>query len=180
MSRFAQITAMALLLGATLLHAGCGNGVSGLTTGGLFSKSSQDGLPANDDPMARPISVAWTSARAQRCGFYFDPVKLRTSYLSYEASQGNAGEQLAKIEKTYDATFKQISANVAADPDYCSDRKGAEIKTALTRHLAGDYTPSLPKQATGSSCISWDCGGGSADQKWDRKKYWDDLSKRTK
>ena len=33
------------------------------------------------------------------CGFYFDPGKLRTSYIAYESQQGAAGEQLAKIEK---------------------------------------------------------------------------------
>ena len=98
----------------------------------------------NDSPMARPIAVAWTSARAQRCGFYFDPGKLRASYLAYEARQSN-GEQLAKSEQSYDTTFKVIRERVSADPEYCTDKKGAEIKADLQRHLKGDFTPNFPK-----------------------------------
>ena len=110
---------------------------------------------SNDDPMARPVAVAWTSARAKRCGFYFDPAKLRTSYLAYEARQAS-GEQYAKIEKTYDTTYKATSEKVSQDVDYCSDRKALEIKADLERHLAADYTPNLPKPKTVASCgVSW-------------------------
>ena len=60
------------------------------------------------------MAVAWTSARAQRCGFYFDPAKLRASYLAYEARQSPPG-QLANVEKTYDTTFKSIRERVGQD-----------------------------------------------------------------
>ena len=113
MSRFAQGWAAALLLGATALHAGCGSNANSLTTG------STAGLPAdapgnlsNADPMARPVAVAWTSARAKRCGFYFDPAKLKVNYLSYERTQGASGDQLANIEKSYDTTFKTYPISV--------------------------------------------------------------------
>src|SRR5262249_7790493 len=149
-----------LLLAGTALHAGCGSSSASLTT------SSTSVMPpdapaaiSNDDPMARPVGVAWTSARAKRCGFYFDPAKLRTSYLAYESRQA-AGEQYAKIEKIYDATYKATSEKVSQDVDYCSDRKALEIKADLERYLRADYTPNLPKPKTVASCGFFGCPQG--------------------
>ena len=176
MRRFAQAGAGAVLLACTALHTGCGNSTAGLTT------SSTSVLPpdapaavSNDDPMARPVAVAWTSARAKRCGFYFDPAKLRTSYLAYEARQAS-GEQYAKIEKTYDTTYKTTSEKVSQDVDYCSDRKALEIKTDLERHLAADYSPNLPKPKIVASCGVFGCAP-SQDENFNSKKFWTDQSK---
>jgi hypothetical protein len=170
MKRFAQAGAGALLLTGTVLHSGCGSGTASLTT------SSTSVLPpdapiavSNEDPMARPIAVAWTSARAKRCGFYFDPAKLRTTYLGYESRQA-AGEQYAKIEKTYDATYKVTSEKISLEVDYCSDRKALEIKADLERYLAGDYTPNLPKPKAVASCGFFGCS--SAPEPFDTKKFW--------
>ena len=176
MKRFAQAGACALLLAGTALQAGCGNSSAGLAT------SSTSVLPpdapaaiSNDDPMARPVAVAWTSARAKRCGFYFDPAKLRTSYLAYEARQAS-GEQYTKIEKTYDTTYKATSEKVSQDVDYCSDRKALEIKADLERHLAADYTPNLPKPKTVASCGLLGCAQGP-DENFTSKKFWSDMAK---
>jgi len=69
---------------------------------------------------------------------------------------------------------------VAANPDYCTDTKSADIKKELTRHLAGDFKPDFPKPKVAESCGFFGCGGGgSSDDKWDTKKYWDDLSTRS-
>jgi hypothetical protein len=171
MDRFARGVGCTLLLAATALHAGCGGGASGLTTGGLPPDAPS--AVSNEHPMARPVAVAWTSARAKRCGFYFDPGKLRTSYLGYEARQGAAGEQLAKIESSYDSTFKLISDRVGADADYCSDRRGAEIKAELQRHLAGDFTPNLPKPKPVAACGFFGCPtSATSDQPFDSKEFW--------
>ncbi len=133
-----------LLAGAAGLAA-CSSGASGLITGTTtVTAADAPGGITNESPMARPIGVAWTSARAKRCGFYFDPAKLRASYLAYEARQSDR-EQLANSEKTFDSTFKIMSERVSADPDYCTDQKGAEIKADLTRYLQGDFTPNFPK-----------------------------------
>jgi hypothetical protein len=176
MKRFAQAGAGALLLAGTLLHSGCGNGTAGLTT------SSTSVLPpdaptamSNEDPLARPIAVAWTSARAKRCGFYFDPAKLRTTYLGYESRQA-VGEQYAKIEKTYDATYRVTSEKISQEVDYCTDRKAFEIKTDLERHLAGDYTPNLPKPKAVASCGFFGCAS-TQEQPFDSKKFWSDKEK---
>src|SRR5262249_4487499 len=130
----------------------------------------------DDDPATRPVAVAWTAARAQRCGFYFDPGKLRASYLVYEARQASP-EQLAKAEKLYDSTFKAIRERVAADPDYCSDGKSAEIKKDLTRHLAGDFTPNFPKSKVVASCGLFGCNDLSS-QPWSPEKFWSEQGQK--
>jgi hypothetical protein len=167
-----------LLLVLTALHAGCGSGASGLT--GATVAADTPGI-ANEDPMARPIQVAWTSARAQRCGFNFDTGKMRTSYLSYEQRQGAAGEQLVKIQNSYDTTFKTISARVSSDPDYCTDKRSNLIKTDLQRHLAGDYKPNLPQPKAEAQCgglFGGPCDSGASDKKFDSKEFYDELEKR--
>jgi hypothetical protein len=172
MDRLAQALACALLLASTSLLAGCGGGASGLTTGATQPADAPTGI-TNEHPMARPIAVAWTSARARRCGFYFDPGKLRSSYLGYEAQHGAAGDQLAKVQSTYDSTFNTISQRISADADYCTDRKGADIKADLQRHLAGDFTPNLPKPVV-DSCSLFGCtSSASSDAKpFDSKDFW--------
>ena len=129
------------------------------------------------DATGRALQVAATSARAARCGFYFDPARLRTSYLAFEAKQ-SAPEQLAKAEKTYDSTFKTIRERVTEDPGYCSDAKSAEIKKDLTRHLAGDFTPNFPKPKVVESCGFFGCASTASDGPWDSKKFWEEMDKR--
>ena len=177
MKRFAQAGACALLLAGTALHAGCGNGPAGLTTSstGLLPADSPTAV-SNEDPMARPVAVAWTSARAKRCGFYFDPAKLKTNYLAYESTHGATGEQYAKIEKAYDSSYRVTSEKISADADYCSESKGREIKADLERHLAGDYTPNLPKPKPVASCGFWGCTSSHDDQ-FSTKKFWSDQEK---
>jgi len=172
MDRFARATAAVLLIASTALHGGCGSGASGLTTGATPSGDAPGGGLSNENPMARPFAVAWTSARAKRCGFYFDPAKLRASYLAFEGQQGNAGDQMAKIQATYDQTFNSISARIGADADYCTDRKSADIKADLQRHLAGDFRPNLPKPKV-DNCGFLGCNASSSsDESFNSKDFW--------
>jgi hypothetical protein len=176
MDRFAQVIGLGLLLAGAAVATGCSNSAGGgLITGTALAPADAPGIK-NDDPLARPISVAWTSARAQRCGFYFDASKLRSTYLAYEAQHSNA-EQLAKAQNTYDTTFKMIGDRVAGDPGYCTDRKGAEIKAELKRHLAGDFTPNLPQPKKVETCGFFGCGATSTE-KWDTKKWWEDEERK--
>ena len=177
MERFAQILPSALLLAFAALLAACGNSASGgLTTGATPAPGELPAL-SNEDPLARPVAVAWTAARAQRCGFYFDPAKLRTSYLTYEAKQSNP-EQRTKAEKSYDSTFKVIRDRVSSDPDYCTDKKGTEIKADLQRHLAGDFTPKLPQAKKVETCGMWGCPPEVSDEPFDAKKRSDELERK--
>jgi hypothetical protein len=173
MHRFASVLTLALLLGTAAFQAGCGGSASGLTTGAVSADGPASGI-SNEHPMARPISVAWTSARAKRCGFYFDPGKLRSSYLAYEAQHGAAPDQVGKIQNTYDSTYDTISKRIGADADYCSDRKTADIKGDLQKVLAGDYTPNLPKPKADNSCGFFGCApsASSSDKPLDTKEFW--------
>jgi hypothetical protein len=177
MDRFARGFAFGMLLVAAGL-AGCGGSGSGLLTGATAAAPDAPVAPKSEDPLVRPFAVAWTSARAQRCGFNFDPGKLRTTYLASEARQ-SPPDQLAKAEKVYDATYKAIRANVAADPDYCTDSKSADIKKDLTRHLAGDFKPNLPAPKKQETCgfLGVACADTSSKE-WDAKKFWEDQATR--
>jgi hypothetical protein len=172
MDRLIRGWGLALLLAATALHAGCSGGASGLTTGTLPADAPA-GAITNEHPMARPISTAWISARAKRCGFYFDPAKLRNAYLAYETQHGAAPDQLGKIQSTYDSTFNTISARIGADAGYCSDHKTADIKGDLQKLLAGDFTPNLPKPKPDNSCGFFGCASSSSsNQPFDTKDFW--------
>src|SRR5262245_39728297 len=177
MDRFAQGFASGLMLAAAAVLVGCSGGASGLLGGETAAADAPGAGLNNDDPAVRPVAVAWTAARAQRCGFYFDPGKLRSSYLVFEARQSSP-EQLAKAEKSYDSTFKTIRERVAADPDYCSDGKSADIKKDLTRHLAGDFSPNCPKPKGAETCGWFGCNSARSDEPFDSKKFWTEQDKK--
>jgi len=177
MNGFARNLTAWLLLAAAAGLAACSSGASGLITGSTQTNTDAPGGITNDNPLARPIGVAWTSARARRCGFNFDPAKLRASYLAYEASQSK-GELLAKSEKSYDTTFQVITERISADPNYCTDRKGAEIKTELARHLKGDFAPNFPKAKVVESCGFFGCAPEASDEKFDSKSFWEATDKK--
>jgi hypothetical protein len=178
MQRFAHFLALGLLLGGVALAGGCGS-ASGLIPGSTTQAAADmPGNLSNDSAQARPIAVAWTSARAERCGFYFDATKLRTSYLAYEAKQ-TSGAELAKAEKSYDTTFKVIRERVSSDPDYCTDKKGAEIKADLQRHLKGDFSPNFPKAKVAETCGFFGCAATQqSDEPFNSKKLFEDLQRK--
>ncbi|MGD9501842.1 MAG: hypothetical protein AB7V40_05075 [Methyloceanibacter sp.] len=94
------------------------------------------------DPMARPIQVAWTSARATHCGFVFNPDQLRANFLASEARAGASPDQMQKIERAYDYTLQSVTTTIKNDLGYCNNARTAAIRRDLNRYLAGDYTPS--------------------------------------
>jgi hypothetical protein len=140
--------------------AGCSAG-SGLTTGALLGED-KPAAPANDSP-SRAFQVGTASARAVKCGFNFDPAKLKINYLAYE-KQLPGGPDISKVERIYDVSFNGVAKAVAAEGDYCSDGKTRQIKADLTRHLAGDYTPNPPKPQEEDGLFSgWGNGGSDSD-----------------
>lgn len=149
-----------LAIGAAAL-AGCSAGSSSLTTGALLG-DSKPAAPANDPP-ARAFQVGTASARAVKCGFNFDPAKLKTNYLTFEKQQPG-GQDTSKVERIYDVSFNGVAKAVAAEGDYCSEAKTAQIKSDLTRHLAGDYTPTPPKVEQEEGLLSGWGGGSSAPE----------------
>jgi len=133
-----------LALGAAAL-TGC-SGASGLSTASLFGTDEKPKAAAPvSDPTSRAFQVGTVSARAVKCGFNFDPAKLKATYLMYESKQPGGSENLAKIEKIYDVSYNGVAKAVAEQANYCSDAKTTIVKADLNRHLKGDYTP-RPRQ----------------------------------
>ncbi len=174
------VTAMA---SAAAALGACSSGGAGLSTASVL-----DGAPSgvsgegagisNSDPNARPVQVAWTAARAQRCGFSFDPVKLKTNFLAAEARGGALQPQLASTEKAYDQAYSSIGGRIKGEADYCSDKKTAAIKADLQRHLAGDYTPKLPveKKVASGGFLDGLIVDQAPQEKLDAKTFWDDQA----
>lgn len=139
---------------AALLVSACSGGpaLPSLSTGSLSGNAEGAGAAApaeteaKNDPTQRAFQVASTSARAVKCGFNFDPVKLKQQFLAAEATQGTAVADIGKVEKIYDVSFNGITRGIAPKEDYCTEAKSKEIKEDLTRHLAGDYTPKATKK----------------------------------
>jgi hypothetical protein len=96
---------------------------------------------ASTDPLARPIQVGWTSARATHCGFVFDPDQLRSNYLAAEIRSGIPQEEMKKIARAYDYTRQSTLDTIKDDLSYCNKERTAAIRTDLNRYLAGDYAP---------------------------------------
>ncbi len=151
---------------ATLMLAGCAeSSVPSLTTGSLFG-ATQTPVAApkkpelRNDPLARTLQVSRVAARAQRCGYNFDPARLKTSFMSYEGAQGGAdAATLAKLDQNYTVTYNATLKVISGDEGYCSEARNAHIKGDLTRHLAGDFAPSLSfAQAESDGIFSF--GGG--------------------
>ena len=155
-ARFVIVAMAAASLG------GCGASLPKLTTGSLFGGKADAAstIDRNNDPATRTMDVAATSARAIKCGYNFDPTKLKNDFLASQTSADPANA--SKITQIYDASFNTVSKAIAGKPDYCTADKTTKIKTALNRHLAGDYTPSPPEPVEDDSLFGG-MGKGNPD-----------------
>jgi hypothetical protein len=137
--RIAGLLAAASLLAA---FAACGtvDRIRGPKEGASTELEARSVAP--QDPLARPIQVAWTSARASHCGFVFNPDQLRSNFMAAEARAGASPEQMAKIEQAYDYTLQSVAATIKDNLNYCNKDRTAAIRRDLNRYLSGDYTPS--------------------------------------
>lgn len=152
---------MVVLVALTL---GACSGATELTTGSLFGSGAKPAAPAGpvNDPPMRAFEVGTVSARAIKCGFNFDPAKLKTNYLAYERTLSSTAD-LANIEKIYDTSFNGVAKAVEGENDYCTTEKTKTIKAALARHLAGDYTPSPQQKKPEEEGLFSGWGGGDSD-----------------
>lgn len=155
--------AVVMLLLAAVAAGGC-SGAPSLSTASVLGGDSKPAEPTvvNDPPM-RAFQVGTVSARAIKCGFNFDPAKLKASYLMYEGQQPG-GADLAKLEKIYDVSFNGVAKAVATQNSYCTAAKVKKVKADLARHLAGDYTPSAPERAPEEEGIFSGWGSGGSDE----------------
>lgn len=121
----------------------------GCSTVGQVTGTAKDGASTDkaaryvkaDDPLARPIQVAWTSARAVHCGFMFDPERLKADYMADESRRGLDPYQLQKMSEAYDYTRTSVLETIQEDPAYCNKARTDAIRADLRRYLAGDYAP---------------------------------------
>ena len=136
-----------LLLALAAVLAGCGS--NALTTGSLFGGGDKTAAapppPPRNDPVARAFSAGAVTARAQKCGFNFDPVRLRSNFLAAETQAGTPVDEVAKAGALFDRSQATVAKVIAKAEDYCSDDRIAYIRGDLNRHLAGDFTPSRPR-----------------------------------
>ncbi|MBL8565428.1 MAG: hypothetical protein JNM89_06920 [Hyphomicrobiaceae bacterium] len=133
-----------------LALAGCAGSTAlpSLSTGSVSASAPPAAAPVqNNTPTTRALQVGSTSARAAKCGFNFDPVRLKAQFMASETTIGTPVADLGKVEKVYDVAVNGISRGVAEKQDYCTEGKTKEIKEDLTRHLAGDYSPRPTKVA---------------------------------
>lgn len=164
------------LAGGGLAVGGCSTG-SGLSTGSLFGGGTPAATPAAaanpaGDPTSRAFQVGSISARAVKCGYNFDPVKLRTSFLAAESASVPPAD-LPRVEKVYDTAFNGITKAVASQAGYCTPEKTADIKASLTRHLAGDFTPAPAKPVPKDEGFFSNWGGaGSSGPKFGSDEWW--------
>jgi len=156
-----RIIALTCLLGLATAVGGCSStGADLLTTGSLFGGKSKAKAkveaPVVVKPSDRAIHVAAVSARAQKCGYFFDPAKLRASYLASEGQAGNDPAAVAELTKIYDYTHAKLLKVLAGQEGYCTKDRLRQVKSSLHRHLAGDFAPPKKKKQVAQSWFDFE------------------------
>lgn len=141
-----------ILAGAVTVMTGCSGGPS-LTTGSLFGGSDGTEKKAvkaeqpKGDATTRAFQVGSVSARAVKCGYNFDPAKLKASFLAGEAAQGADEGIIARASRIYDIAYSGVTKGVSDQQSYCTEKRTAGIKKDLSRYLGGDFSERTVKVA---------------------------------
>jgi len=138
-----------VVTGLTLSLTACGSlKVPGLSNDTVSAQ--QELAPPPDDPIERAVHVGATSARAQKCGYYFDPSQLKANFLTSETNRTPLPGMQGKLENAYNFSHNKITASIANAENYCTPDQTSKIKNNLTRYLAGDFSlPQKKQTATG-------------------------------
>ncbi len=167
---------MMTAVGVALALGGCSS-ASGITTGSLFggqTKTAAASAPAGPTATDRALHVGTTAARAVKCGYNFDPARLKANYFAAETSSGLAVADIAKLEQIYVTGFSGVARAAAEDPGYCNAQRTAMIKTDLSRALAGDFTPSqVAKEGGGGLFDFLDSDDVDKGPKTGTTEWWD-------
>lgn len=158
---------------ATLGLAACNAG-SLLKTGSLTTAPAPV-APKPTTAIDRALHVAATSARAHKCGFYFDAAALRGNFLTAEGARGTAGEALTKAGQSYDYTALKVAASIKDSEAYCSKARTASIKKSLQVTLAGNFEPPVKKVAATSGGLAGLLESDSAPEAFDRGAIYDPV-----
>jgi hypothetical protein len=128
--------ARAAMCALTLALGACSSSDAGLSTSSLFSPAAPK---PQDVVAARAKLAAQTSASAVKCGYNFDPARLRSSYISFETAKGTPPPEVARAEQVYDSTRQAYAANLTKIADFCSEAETDKIKKTLNQQLAGNF-----------------------------------------
>ncbi len=168
-------TAVLIAMAGCVLSA-CSSASSGLSTGSTALSNTAAATPAApvSDPTSRAFQVGSIAAKATKCGYNFDPAKLKANFLAAEVGAGATPADIARITQIYDTSYNGVTKAVAGQADYCSDGKTAAIKADLTRHLAGDFTTTKPPPAPKSDgwFSDWGLEGGSSGPSFGSDNWW--------
>ena len=106
----------ALGCGLAFALAGCAGSGSELTTAGVLGEEKKPGnLAMRSTATGRAIQVGSVAARAVKCGFNFDPAKLKSAFLAREAQAGLGVDELAKTEKVYGVAYSGVAKGVQGE-----------------------------------------------------------------
>lgn len=162
---------------ASLVFAACNAGPL-LQTGSLSAATpvAAPATPKIASPVDRALHMGATSARAQKCGFYFDAAALRTNFLAAEAARGTPADGLAKTGQSFDFTTRSVASKITDSESYCTKDRTAVIKAALQKALAGDYEPPVETAANSGSngALSW-LEGDAKSNKFNPNEIYDPL-----
>ncbi|MEO0730634.1 MAG: hypothetical protein AAFY64_09655 [Pseudomonadota bacterium] len=125
--------------------AGCSETASNLLSTGSLTAAKPVAEKA-PTPTDRMLQVAALSARAQKCGYTFDPVALRSAYLANEAGRGLTPESVANLGQQYDFTHRTVARRIQAEDKYCTQDRLTIVRADLQRHLRGDYSLRVKKR----------------------------------
>jgi hypothetical protein len=133
----AAIAAILVIALAALSACSTVSGLTGSVDGASTEKAARNVEPT--DPLARPTQVGWTSARATRCGFIFNPNQLRSDYFAAELAAGRSQAEMKKIKKAYNYTHESVTITINDNHSYCNKERLDAIRADLNRYLSGDY-----------------------------------------
>ena len=128
----------AAVFSAALILQGCA-AQTGLSTGSTAVVAAPVALENTSNNRIK--NLAWNSAMAQACGFYFDNAKLKSSFLAYESQAGTPPESVTKLGASYEKAQGTIRALTASRPEMCTESRLDRIRATMARYLAGDFTP---------------------------------------
>jgi hypothetical protein len=170
-----------LAVGASACSNADSTAKSGLSTASILGEAppgtsaDRPGI-TRDDPMARPVQVAWTAARAEKCGFNFNPGKLKADYIAFEQRGGADAARLGQIDKTYDTTVTKIKSTIGAADAYCTEKTANVIKADLQRHMRGDYEANFPEDKRIAEGNFWSKATDQTKQDtFNRDTFWKDY-----
>lgn len=122
-----------------LALAGCSSSSSGGLFGVSQSEATAAAAPPPPDPLARPIQVGWTLARAEKCGFVVDRNKIGQGYLAHEGQQGATPERLQQAQQALEYSRASTASKISGQSDYCSEQVLNELRADVPMIVAGNF-----------------------------------------